>query len=105
MAFIRTLDLNNFLYKLPSTSFIPSFNGHGIRFGKIWFSIENEDSSDWLEQKLNEIVEKAIDNCKFRIEPFGLYQNKICLNVPLISKEHLGDVGLHFQYPSLGIVN
>lgn len=54
-------DLNNFLYQLPadsSTSFIPSFNGHGLRFGKIWFSPENEESSDWLKQRLNEINEK-----------------------------------------------
>lgn len=102
-------DLNNFLYQLPSTSFIPSFNGHGLRFGKIWFSPENEESSDWLKQKLNEINEKAVDGCKFRIEQFGLHQNKVCLNVPLIPNEHLSDAdvlkSLHFQNPSLGFAN
>lgn len=100
-------NLNNLLYQLPSNSFIPSFNGHGLRYGKIWFSPENEESSAWLKGKLAEINEKAVDGCKFQIEPFGLHQNKICLNVPLIPNESLSDSEvlkrLHFQNPALGI--
>lgn len=58
-------DLNNSLYQLLSDSFIPSFNGHGLRFGKIWSSPENEESADWLKQKLNEINEKVVDHWSF----------------------------------------
>lgn len=100
-------DLNNILYQLPANSFIPSFNSYGLRFGKIWFSPENEESSTWLKQKLNEINEKAVDGCKFSIEPFGLHQNKVCLNIPLILNESLSESDvlkrLHFQNPRLGI--
>lgn len=100
-------DLNNSLYQLPSGSFIPSFNSYGLRFGKLWFSPENEESSIWLKKRLAEINEKAVDGCKFFIETYGLHQNKVCLNIPLISNECLNEADilkrLHFQNPSLGI--
>lgn len=73
--------LETLLYQLPPNSFIPGFNGCGLRYGKVWFSPENQASRDWLQQKLLEINERAL--IKLVIEEWSLHQNKVCLNVPV----------------------
>lgn len=97
-------NLYDYLYNLPPNSFIPSFDGYGLRYGKIWFSPENERSCIWLKQTLMEINEKAASEFKFCIQSFCLKQNKICLNIPWNDKENLtgSDVlhRLHFQNPN-----
>lgn len=74
------------------------------RYGKIWFSPENQRSCIWLKQTLMEINEKAESEFKFCIQQFCLKQNKICLNIPWNDKENFtgSDVllRLHFQNPN-----
>lgn len=93
--------LEIFLYQLPPDSFIPGFNGCGLRYGKLWFSPENQASCDWLKQKLAEINERA--RLKLIVEEWNLHQNKVCLNIPAAggSNGRLSDFDvlkrLHFQ--------
>lgn len=98
-------DLNIFLYQTSPGSLIPSFFGCGIRYGRMWFSPENQESHDWLKQKLMMINEKAVDGFKFVFEPFSLHTNNICLRVPWNAKENLNQTDvlnrLVFQNPSI----
>lgn len=97
-------NLYEYLYNLPADSFIPSFDGFGLRYGKIWFSPENEKSCIWLKQSLLDINEKAANDFKFCIQPYCLKQYKICLNIPMNPNESLttSDVlhRLDFQNPA-----
>lgn len=99
-------DLNVFLYSSSGSSFIPCFKGSGLRFGIVWFTPDNEDSFNWIVDKLKAINEKA-GECKFIIEPYSVRQNKICLNLPWDTKEGLteGNVleRLKFQNPCIPI--
>lgn len=81
-------DLHGCLYSSTSSSFIPSFGGSGLRFGIVWFSPDNEESYNWIVEKLTAINEKAGDY-KFIIEPYSVHQNKICVNIPWDAKEGL----------------
>lgn len=96
-------NLYGYLYRMPPDSFLPTFDGYGLRYGKIWFSPENEKSCIWLKQTLLEINEQAANIFKFCIEPYGLKQNKICFTIPWNQEENLtiNDVlhRLHFQNP------
>lgn len=97
-------DLNKCLYSDPSSSFIPSFGGSGLRFGVVWFSPDNEESYNWLIDRLTAINEKA-GEFRFTIEPYSVHQNRICIRIPWDSKEGLRDVNvlkrIRFQNPSL----
>ena len=86
-------DLNVALFSIPPNSFVPTFKGHGLRFGSVWFLPDNEPSSFWLKEKLSQINEKAGD-FSFIIEKFTLYQKKVCLHIPWDSVEKLGDLGI-----------
>ncbi|XP_062556527.1 uncharacterized protein LOC134221347 [Armigeres subalbatus] len=103
-ALIR--DLNICLFSSPANSFIPSFQGCGLRFGAVWFAPDNQQSCDWLKDKLISINEKA-GEFKFRIEPFSLHQTKICISIPWDDRELLkdGDVlrRLKYQNPRIPI--
>lgn len=96
-------DLNTCLYSSPSSSFIPSFDGSGLRYGVVWFAPENEGSYNWVVEKLSAINEKAGD-FRFVIEPFAVHLNKVCVNLPWDMKEGLRDVNvlkrLKFQNPA-----
>lgn len=98
-------DLNVFLYQTPPGSLIPTFCGCGIRYGRMWFSPENQESHDWLKQKLMVINETAIDGCKFVFEPFNLHTNNVCLRVPWNANEKLNQTDvlnrIVFQNPSI----
>lgn len=98
-------DLNVFLYQTSPDSLIPTFFGCGIRYGKMWFSPENQGSHDWLRKKLVEINETATDGFKFVFEPFSLHTNNICLRVPWNAKEKLNQADvlnrIVFQNPSI----
>lgn len=100
-------NLNDFLYNLPTDSFLPTFDGYGLRYGKIWFSPENERSCSWLKQTLMDINEKAASDFKFCIQPYCLRQNRLCLNIPWNEKENLSEIDalkrLHYQNPSIRI--
>lgn len=97
--------LNSLLYQTPTDSFIPTFLGSGLRYGKIWFSPENQDSHDWLKQSLLQINEKAVVDFKFIIEQYNLHQNSICLRIPWNAIEDLNqnDVlnRIVFQNPNI----
>lgn len=99
-------DLNTCLFSSPPNSFIPSFSGTGLRFGVVWFAPDNNQSCDWLKEKLVAISEKAGD-FKFKIEPFSLHQNRISISIPWDVKENLkdGDIlrRLKFQNPRIPI--
>lgn len=97
--------LNTLLYQTPPNSFIPTFLGSGLRYGKIWFSPENQESYDWLKQSLLLINEKAVVDFKFAIEQYDLHRNSICLRIPWNASEDLkrNDVlnRLVFQNPNI----
>lgn len=98
-------DLNVLLYQTPPNSFIPTFFGSGLRYGKIWFSPENQESHEWLRQRLLMINEKASVDFKFIFEQYNLHQNSICLRIPWNAIEGLNqnDVlnRLVFQNPNV----
>lgn len=98
-------DLNILLYQTAANSFIPTFFGFGLRYGKIWFSPENQESHDWLKQSLLAINEKVPIDFRFIIEPFNLHMNSICLSVPWNTNENLNQNDILnrivFQNPNL----
>lgn len=99
-------DLNTCLYSSPSSTFIPSFRGSGLRFGIVWFSPDNEESYNWVVDKLTAINDKAGKN-RFIIEPYSAHQNKICVNLPWDAQEGLrGEnvlIRLKFQNPRIPV--
>lgn len=75
-------DLHQFMYsRAEGNSFMPSFRGHGLRYGLLWFSPENENSYTWLIHVLGLINDKATSSHKFIVEEYNLYQTRICFTV------------------------
>lgn len=98
-------DLHVLLYQTPPNSFVPSFYGSGLRYGKIWFSPENQESHNWLRNSLTMINEKVPIDFKFIIEQYNLHQNSVCLRIPWNAIEGLDQNSvlnrLVFQNPDI----
>lgn len=86
-------DLHSSLFNLPSNSFVPTFKGHGLRFGVVWFAPDNEQSSAWLKETLG-LINKSAGQHSFVIEPFNLIQVKVSLRIPWDSKECLSETNV-----------